>query len=173
MQHCLILNQDYTPLATCTWKKALILLYLEKVWLVKEYGNPVIDSSHRQHVRPAAIQLPKYVNTQKRKINFSKRNVFLRDKYRCAYCGSRAGHEVEFVDLNIDHIVPKKQKGASSWENCITACRPCNHRKAARTPEQARMPLLFHPFRPKHGQLPLIHKFGGSFPSEWEEFFNM
>ena len=30
----------------------------------------------------------------------------------------------------------------------VTACRPCNHRKGPRTPEQAHMPLLYAPYVP-------------------------
>ena len=32
--------------------------------------------------------------------------------------------------------------------NVVTACRACNHRKSSRTPEQARMPLLYAPYVP-------------------------
>jgi 5-methylcytosine-specific restriction endonuclease McrA len=32
--------------------------------------------------------------------------------------------------------------------NVVTACRPCNHRKSSRTPEQAHMPLLYTPYVP-------------------------
>ena len=32
--------------------------------------------------------------------------------------------------------------------NVVTACRACNHRKSNRTPEQARMPLLYAPYVP-------------------------
>ncbi len=32
--------------------------------------------------------------------------------------------------------------------NVVTACRACNHRKANRTPAQAKMPLLYTPYVP-------------------------
>ena len=35
----------------------------------------------------------------------------------------------------------------------VTACSPCNHRKANRTPEQARMPLSHAPGEPNHVHL--------------------
>jgi 5-methylcytosine-specific restriction endonuclease McrA len=171
METCLILNQDYTPLAVCSWKKAIILVMLDKAWLVKEYRNhPVIDTQGREHVRPAVVQLPKYVKRSNRKVTFSKRSIFLRDKYRCAYCGSRAGHEVKFEDLNIDHIDPKFNGGKSSWENCITSCRSCNHRKANRTPKQAGMDLIFHPYQPSYQHLPVVSEYTQNFPDEWEEY---
>jgi hypothetical protein len=38
--------------------------------------------------------------------------------------------------------------------NVVTACQSCNHRKGNRTPEQAKMPLLYTPY----------------IPSLWEDF---
>ena len=40
------------------------------------------------------------------------------------------------------------QKGIDTWMNVVTACKPCNHRKSSRTPEQANMPLLYAPYVP-------------------------
>ena len=31
-----------------------------------------------------------------------------------------------------DHVIPRSKGGGSTWENCVTACRPCNTRKANR-----------------------------------------
>ena len=38
--------------------------------------------------------------------------------------------------------------------NLVTACRACNTRKASRTPEEAKMPLVYLPY----------------VPSRWEDF---
>ena len=62
----------------------------------------------------------------------------------CAYCGDDF-HETE---LTREHIIPFGQQGMDTWMNVVTACRACNHRKANRTPEQARMPLLYTPYVP-------------------------
>ncbi|NDY93561.1 HNH endonuclease [Ideonella livida] len=70
--------------------------------------------------------------------------LFVRDRCLCAYCGQRFGHD----GLTREHIVPTSRGGADSWMNCITACRACNHRKANRLPEEARMSLLFLPYVP-------------------------
>jgi len=74
----------------------------------------------------------------------SNRLLFARDRMTCLYCGS------QFLarDLSRDHVVPRSHKGADCWENCVTACRRCNHHKADRTPEQAGMELLAVPFAP-------------------------
>lgn len=70
--------------------------------------------------------------------------LFARDRNVCAYCGQRFHEEV----LTREHIVPLAQKGSDHWMNVVTACRSCNHRKSNRTPEQAKMPLLYAPYVP-------------------------
>ena len=76
--------------------------------------------------------------------------LFARDRNVCAYCGDHF-HETE---LTREHIIPVAQKGRDHWMNVVTACRSCNHCKSDRTPEQARMPLLYAPY----------------IPSLWEDF---
>ena len=70
--------------------------------------------------------------------------LFARDRNVCAYCGGHF-HETE---LTREHIIPLAQRGRNGWMNVVTACRGCNHRKRDRTPEQARMPLLYAPYVP-------------------------
>ncbi len=70
--------------------------------------------------------------------------LFARDRNVCAYCGGLF-HEDE---LTREHIIPFAQNGRDHWMNVVTACRACNHRKSSRTPEQARMPLLYAPYVP-------------------------
>jgi 5-methylcytosine-specific restriction endonuclease McrA len=70
--------------------------------------------------------------------------LFARDRNVCAYCGDLF-HEDE---LTREHIIPFAQNGRDHWMNVVTACRACNHRKSSRTPEQARMPLLYAPYVP-------------------------
>lgn len=76
----------------------------------------------------------------------TNRALFARDGYLCLYCGNRYGNRV----LTRDHVVPRAQGGPNTWNNTVTACRACNMRKAARTPEQARMPLLALPYTPNY-----------------------
>lgn len=75
---------------------------------------------------------------------FSRAKLVRRDRHICAYCGERA----EWRDLTVDHIQPASRGGPLSWMNTVAACRACNARKADRTPDEARMPLLFTPYVP-------------------------
>ncbi|WP_310738623.1 HNH endonuclease [Ideonella alba] len=70
--------------------------------------------------------------------------LFSRDRHLCAYCG----HHFGFDALTREHIQPVSRGGHDAWMNCITACRACNGRKGNRTPEEARMSLLYAPYVP-------------------------
>nr|WP_225608776.1 HNH endonuclease [Comamonas sp. CMM01] len=84
------------------------------------------------------------INPHALKPGLTNSKLFSRDRHLCAYCG-RVHDE---RDLTREHIVPFAQKGQDHWMNVVTACRACNHRKGPRTPEQARMPLLYAPYTP-------------------------
>lgn len=75
--------------------------------------------------------------------------LFARDRYICAYCGER----FKTADLSMDHIYPKAYGGLLNFRNAITACRPCNTKKDDRTPEAAKMPLLFMPYVPSRHEM--------------------
>lgn len=70
--------------------------------------------------------------------------LYARDRNLCAYCGTH----FENKDLTIDHVLPKSKGGKNTWTNCVAACKPCNLRKGSKTPEQAKMPLLYVPYAP-------------------------
>lgn len=75
---------------------------------------------------------------------FSRSKLFHRDRHTCAYCGCI----LPARELSCDHIVPQAKGGRWTWMNIVAACKPCNARKADRTPERARMPLLYLPYVP-------------------------
>jgi hypothetical protein len=74
----------------------------------------------------------------------TNRTLFQRDHNLCMYCGEQFPSAM----LTRDHIVPASRGGESVWENCVTACERCNHRKADRTPEESGMKLLAVPYTP-------------------------
>jgi 5-methylcytosine-specific restriction endonuclease McrA len=96
----------------------------------------------------------------------NRARIYLRDKYRCQYCGdSKAASE-----LTLDHILPRAQGGVSTPENLVAACVKCNQRKGNRTPEQARMPLLTSQHRLRVGlDHVLLCHYAESKP-EWKKY---
>jgi len=70
--------------------------------------------------------------------------LFRRDHGVCAYCGENFNRS----ELTRDHIVPRSRGGIDAWNNVVSACRACNSRKAARTPGEAGMELIYVPYAP-------------------------
>jgi 5-methylcytosine-specific restriction endonuclease McrA len=94
---------------------------------------------------PSVIALKDYIATARRPA-FTRFNVFLRDGFECAYCGS---HE----DLTFDHVIPRSKGGRTSWENIVAACSPCNLRKGGRLAREIGMHPSVRPHRPTTFQL--------------------
>jgi len=73
-------------------------------------------------------------------LQFSKefRN-FIWNKYNkhCAYCGC----ELEYKDMQIDHLHPVYLGGSDNTDNLMPSCRMCNHYKATLTLEKFRKQL--------------------------------
>ena len=141
----LLLNASFQPLQVISWQKALHLFFSGKVEIV-EASDQVVRSVSLTIRMPLVIRLIKFVPMQARKniVRFSRTNVFLRDQYTCQYCGGQP----PIPQLTLDHIIPVVKQGPKTWENLVTACRPCNLKKGGRTPEEARMKLLKSPKQP-------------------------
>jgi len=78
----------------------------------------------------------------------TNKTLFIRDHNICGYCGDAFGKS----DLTRDHVVPRSKGGDDSWTNLVTACKKCNHKKAAKTPSEANMPLIYVPYVPNYNE---------------------
>ena len=143
MMQCVLLNADYSFLNTVNWKRAMCLMAKGKVQVLS-YSESIIRGAEGMIFKaPAVMRLIKLIRTIYRaRVPFSKRNVLVRDGFKCAYCGARG------KPLTIDHIIPRARGGASSFENCVACCRACNHAKGCQTPREARMYLKKRPYQP-------------------------
>lgn len=158
----LVLNKNWMPISVSTVEDAIGRIYTNNAtvvdhenyikyswddWVergVKE-GNPFVPGANGFKFEcPEVIVLANYTDVPQRAIHYSKHSVLRRDHYCCAYCGEQFDKDV----LTIDHVIPRSQGGKTSWENCVACCKPCNHHKADRTPEQAGMKLKVVPHRP-------------------------
>lgn len=74
----------------------------------------------------------------------TKAKLLRRDRFTCAYCAEIYDDD----QLQCEHVLPESRGGAWCWMNLVSACGACNARKAARTPEEAGMPLVYLPYRP-------------------------
>ncbi len=166
----LVLNRNWQPVNVATVARALVLLWNESARVVdptdyqtfdwndwsklRVAGGDACVRAVRYRIRvPEVITLTEYDRVPTATVPFSRRNIFKRDKLVCQYCGEQPGSE----GLTIDHVVPRAQGGQSRWDNCVLACVTCNHRKADRTPKQARMRLRSEPACPTWKPLYAAH----------------
>lgn len=140
-RRALVLNQNYEPLNVCAGRRAFVLVYSGKAEVLEAAEQP-IRGVDRAFTLPSVIRLHHAVRRPRPRVRLTRREVFARDRHRCQYCG-HSGH-----DLTLDHVVPRHRGGEHEWENLVTACRPCNHRKGGRTPREAHMRLVRNPVRP-------------------------
>ena len=138
----LVLNLNYVPINVSTVRRAIILLSKGKAELLENHQGEVRTITTTVEA-PSIIRLIYLVKRPFAPRKLSKKEIFLRDRYTCQYCGKK-NHE-----LTLDHVVPRRQKGAHTWENVVAACSRCNLRKAGRTPEEANMRLKTEPRVPQ------------------------
>jgi 5-methylcytosine-specific restriction endonuclease McrA len=158
----LVLNATFEPINVCTVRRAAVLLLKEKAEIV-EHAAWELRAESVSVPRPVVIRLVTYVrvprDTHRRKI--TRRAVFARDRWTCQYCGSKG-------NLTVDHIVPRSKGGASSWENIVTSCAPCNRRKGDALLRHAGMKLLREPRSPSP-QI-FIHVASPTIPAAWRQY---
>ena len=130
----LVLNLNYVPVNVCTVRRAIVLLTKGKAELLENHAGQLHTVS-RMIDAPSVIRLSYMLKRRFLPRKLSKKEVFLRDKFTCQYCGKKAH------DLTLDHVIPRRQHGAHTWENVVTACSRCNLHKAGRTPAEAKMRL--------------------------------
>ncbi|MDR0534958.1 MAG: HNH endonuclease [Puniceicoccales bacterium] len=120
-------------------------------WFAFSKEHPDFDSSRMLRSVRLALRLPHVVlltqfeRLPRRDVRFCRRNVYLRDGFRCQYCGGVFDER----ELTLDHVIPRDRGGRTAWENIVTACARCNARKSDRLPAQAGMVLRQPPARPK------------------------
>src|SRR5437660_1774768 len=136
----LVLNASYEPINICAARRALVLV-LKGVAMTEE------ENGHYLHAQRMAMRLPSVIRLlEYRRIPFqsralSRKNILLRDRNTCQYCGE----VLSSGDLTLDHVVPRSRGGLSTWENLVACCHLCNRRKGNQLPPEAGMKLMREP----------------------------
>lgn len=149
MSDTLVINADglpvsMLPLSVVQWKEAVMYMYHDKVNVLEWYDDWMVRSPSWETRVPAVIMLKEYLH-KTRKPRFSKSNLYLRDLYECAYCGT----VVNKTTATLDHVIPISRGGKTTWENSVTACGPCNSRKGNRLDIRPR----YKPYAPGYYEL--------------------
>jgi 5-methylcytosine-specific restriction endonuclease McrA len=160
----LVLNANFEPINVCDMRRAIGLLLAQKASLVVN-GRGEIRTIGRAFPRPSVIRLEHMIHRPRPAVKLTRREVFRRDNFTCQYCGKRASN------LTIDHVTPRHLGGRHTWDNVVTACSYCNHRKGGRTLAEANMTLLHVPVEPPRSAL---YVYGRHLTSnhEWEPYLS-
>ncbi|HLO51924.1 MAG TPA: HNH endonuclease [Kamptonema sp.] len=145
-QSVVVFSRNYLPMSRINIKRAIALLVAGKAepldfttgkgWIVRSPSTAICV--------PEQIRLTFTSNERIWKVPpVNRREVLRRDGHSCQYCGSTKR-------LTLDHVMPRAQGGAHTWDNIVTACEKCNSLKGDRTPLQAAMPLRTKPKAPMH-----------------------
>jgi hypothetical protein len=142
----LLLNANFEPLRTVGMQRAIGLLTRETnpARMELDTGNVFHTAGGKVFKVPSVLVLTHFENIRDnvRKSNLARLKVFTRYGFRCGYCGAKPGQS----KLTIDHVIPTSKGGdKTDPNNLAAACKPCNNRKADRTPEQAGMSLRIQP----------------------------
>ncbi len=177
----LVLNRNWLPIGTTSVREAICLVYREAAHAVDPEDFTVHDFDSWASLRlaqdepcirtvrlririPEIIVLTEYDSIPERRVAFSRRNIYKRDRYQCQYCGAKPA----VSELTVDHIVPRSAGGRSTWENCVIACLRCNRRKANRTLSEAGLHLSKPPMEPRWSPcvaIPIAKR-----RASWEQF---
>lgn len=125
----LVLNTDGLPLSvipvsTINWRDAITNVFQDDVDVLHTYDDWIVRSAYAAYEVPAVVMMRRWVKVG-RTVKYSRQNVYLRDRHTCQYCHVKFHKD----ELTLDHYVPKTDGGKSSWNNMVTACKPCNHAK--------------------------------------------
>lgn len=162
----LLLNSGYEPVRIITWQKAVVMFFQGKVDVL-EYHGTFARSVRSNFQLPSVLRLRKYARPRLHgPVRFCRENIYIRDNYTCQYCGDKLNPKL----LTLDHIIPASLNGKKSWTNVVAACRPCNQRKANRTPQSARMPLLSEPAPPSRKVKQAISFNAENIPQIWFQY---
>lgn len=172
----LVLNKHYMAVRVVNVRRAFSLLFRDLAEVITcedgTYGNydfaswreiselkqrfegPQNDWIHTVQFDiavPRIIRLLFYDRLPRQTVKFNRRNLFARDRNHCQYCGRK----FPTSELSLDHVIPRRMGGKSTWENIVCACTECNGKKGGRTPKQAGMRLIGRPVKPRRN--PVIH----------------
>ena len=153
----LVLNADYRPLSyyplsLWSWQDSVKSVFLDRVTIVNNYDRVIRSPSFNMNL-PSVIALKNFIRPLSNP-NFTRFNVFLRDRFSCQYCGDRN-------ELTFDHLLPRSLGGKTNWNNVVTACSNCNVLKGGRLLINSGMSLNQTPYQPSSEDLP---KNGKNFP---------
>jgi len=160
----LVLNQNYEPLNVCNVRRAIVLVIDGKAEILETHDTTV-NTARAKYPSPSVIRLVYLIKRPRPRVKLTRREIFIRDNFTCQYCGRQVS------DLTLDHVIPRSRGGQHTWENLVSACKPCNHRKGGKTLSEAKMTLRQQPYEPTAGLYYTIQRrLESGISAAWEKF---
>ena len=167
MSDVLVLNSTYEPMNVAAWQRAVELIFAGKAEAIRNTARTLRSAGGLAIPLPSIIRMLHFVKRKPKRVALTKKNVLLRDDYKCGYCGRRGDRST----MTVDHVVPRAAGGKSTWDNLVAACAACNGRKGNRTPEQAAMPLRRKPREPRHIPFMVLRRHTAD--DEWSKYLGL
>ena len=163
----LVLTASYEPINVCAARRAIVLV-LKGVAMTEEENGHFLHSARFTIRVPSVIRLLEYRRIPHQTRALSRKNILLRDRSSCQYCGE----ELPSGELTLDHVVPRSRGGRTTWENVVTACSDCNLLKGNRLPLESGM---YPRHLPRQPTTHLLRDNGRAFPpnflhQSWRDF---
>ena len=136
----LVLNATYEPIHVTAVRRAIVLV-LKGVARTEETNHAVVHAPSLDFPVPSVIRLLEYRRIPLQTRALSRKNILLRDRNTCQFCG--LGFPA--AELTLDHVIPRSRGGTTSWDNLVASCYRCNNIKGDRTPEEAGLKLIRRP----------------------------
>ncbi|MDQ3556117.1 MAG: HNH endonuclease [Gemmatimonadota bacterium] len=151
---CLTLNASFEPLTILPVERALRLVIDRKAEILEVDGARIFRSERARMPCPVVIRLVRFIHVPRRfRRQVTNTFLFARDGYRCQYCGRHRAALRGRDFLTRDHVVPISRGGENGWSNVVTACSPCNNRKASHLPDECGMRVLHTPSEPNYVEM--------------------
>jgi|TARA_A100000172_G_scaffold32948_2_gene19760 5-methylcytosine-specific restriction endonuclease McrA len=157
------LDSAYKPIEIITWQEAFVLTWLKKAYAV-EYSDKWVHSATKKFQIPSVIVLFRYIDEKFFTLPCTRKNILVRDEYKCQYCAQNFRE----ANLTIDHVIPKSKGGCSTWDNVVAACKPCNQKKRDYLVENAPVSLIRKPKKPSYRSI--IKKRIGNANLKWKQY---
>ncbi len=161
----LVLNATYEPINITAARRAVVLV-LKGVATTEEENGSFLHAARMAIRIPSVIRLTEFRKIPHQTRALSRKNILMRDRYTCQFCG----RVLPASELTLDHVIPRSRGGHTDWDNLVACCHNCNNRKGDRLPEEAGLKLR-RPPRPftLHTSRQLMRMLGRS-DDRWRKY---
>lgn len=161
-QKTLVVDSTFMARSIISAERAFVISYKGNAEIIADHPETFgLVNPELQINKPSIIRVFKYVKQNMHKVPLTRENVYRRDNYECVYCGC-SNQKI----LTLDHVIPQSKGGKDTWDNLVTACRPCNAEKADLTLDEYGKEIP----SPKRPHYLMLLKSITHVPEEWKPF---